>query len=73
LKIDWKQKLSSRRLWFAVAGWLTSVLTAFNVSDNTIVQVTLLVSGFGSLVVYILGESIVDASAKKNNNENKEE
>ena len=39
MKINWKQKLSSRKFWVAVAGWVTSLLTAFNVTDNIIAQV----------------------------------
>jgi hypothetical protein len=61
MKIDWKQKLSSRKLWCAVAAWVTSLLTAFNVSENIIAQTGIIIAGIGSLCVYILAESHVDA------------
>lgn len=65
MKIDWKGKLSSRKLWTAVGAWLTSVLTAFNVGDNIIVQVGLIVSGMGALVVYVLAETHIDVERIK--------
>ena len=67
-KIDWAAKLSSRKLWCGIAAWLTSLLTAFNISDNNIAQIVLIVSGIGSLCVYMLSEAIVDATANKNDN-----
>jgi hypothetical protein len=41
--INWKQKLSSRKFWACVAGWVTSLLTAFHVTESVIAQVTLIV------------------------------
>ena len=58
--IDWKRKLSSRKLWAAVAGWATSLLTAFNISDNVIARVSIIIAGIGSLAVYIFAESMTD-------------
>jgi len=60
VKINWKQKLSSRKFWAAVAGWVTSLLTAFNVTENVIARVGLIVAGIGCLAVYMLAESMVD-------------
>ena len=59
-KINWKKKLSSRKLWAAFAGWVSSLLTAFNVTENVIAQAGIIIAGIGSLVVYILAESYVD-------------
>ena len=58
--INWKQKLSSRKFWAGVAGWVTSLFTAFNVAENHIAQVGLIVAGIGSLAVYMLAESLTD-------------
>jgi uncharacterized membrane protein len=59
-KINWKQKLSSRKFWAAVIAWLTSVCTAFGVTDNTIARVVAIASGVGACAVYMLAESIAD-------------
>lgn len=61
-KINWKQKLSSRKFWAAVVGFITAVLVAFNVNSLTIEQVTAMITASGVLVAYIIGESVVDAS-----------
>jgi hypothetical protein len=61
MKIDWKRKLSSRKFWAAVAAWLTSILTAFNVTENVIAQVSIIIAGIGSLAVYMLAEAKADA------------
>ena len=69
-KINWKSKLSSRKFWLALIGFVTTVLVAFNVDSLTIEQIAAIISGVGALVVYIIGESYVDG---KRNNQNKEE
>ena len=60
-KIDWKRKLSSRKFWCAAVSFTAALLVAFNVNSLTVEQITLIVSGIGALIVYILGESYVDA------------
>jgi uncharacterized membrane protein len=59
-KINWKAKLSSRKFWAAVLAWLTSLLTAFGVTDSIIARVSIIVAGFGSLAVYMLAEALTD-------------
>lgn len=60
MKSDWKSKLSSRKLWVAVGAWITSLLTAFNVSESVIARVAIIVSGIGALAVYMLAEAYID-------------
>ena len=60
--INWKQKLSSRKFWAAVAGFVTAILVAFNVETGTVEQITAIITAGGVLVAYILGESAVDAN-----------
>lgn len=62
MKINWKQKLTSRKFWAAVITFVTSVLVAFNVPDLTIEQVTAIIMGGASMVAYIIGEGLVDAA-----------
>ena len=64
MKIDWKSKLSSRKFWSAVAGFIVPLLLAFGVSDSNITQVTALIMSGGSLIAYILGEGLADAGRK---------
>lgn len=66
-KINWKQKLSSRKFWAAVAGFVTAIMVAFRVENGTAEQITAIITAGGVLVAYILGESAVDANRDYSN------
>ena len=59
--IDWKSKLTSRKFWCAIIGFVTAILVAFNVSNLEIEQITAIISAMGVLIAYIIGEGVVDA------------
>lgn len=61
-KINWKQKLTSRKFWAAVVGFVTALLIGFGVGDNDITQVTSIIMAGATLIAYIIGEGLVDAS-----------
>ena len=65
--INWKQKLSSRKFWVALVGFITSILVAFNVPTLTVEQVTTIVMGGGTLIAYILSEGFIDAKRVEEN------
>jgi len=58
--IDWKRKLSSRKFWSLVGGFISSLLLAFNLDENTVAQVAAVIGSFGLVAVYILAEASVD-------------
>jgi hypothetical protein len=60
--IDWGKKLSSRKFWAGVAGWVTSLLAAFNVAETHIAKISLIIAGIGSLAVYMLAEGMADTA-----------
>lgn len=62
MKIDWKRKLTSRKFWAAVVGFITPILAVFNLPDPTIEQIIGIVSATGILIAYIIGEGMVDAA-----------
>lgn len=63
MKIDWKRKLTSRKLWVAVAGFATGVTLLFT-AGATEETITGCVMALGSVVAYIVGEGLTDASRK---------
>ena len=63
MKINWTKKLTSRKFWAAVAGFVTAVLTAVGCADNTIVTVSAVIMAGAVLIAYIVGEGLVDAAA----------
>lgn len=71
MKINWKQKLTSRKFWAAVITFVTSILVSFGISDLTIEQVIAVISAGSVMIAYIIGEGLVDAAKVKS--ENKED
>lgn len=65
-KIDWKRKLTSRKFWVAVVGFITAVMVALNIDKMTVEQVAAIISAMGTLVAYIIGEGLTDAAHIKN-------
>lgn len=62
MKINWKQKLTSRKFWAAAIGFITALLVAFGVNDMTIEQVVGLITATSTLIAYIIGEGMVDVA-----------
>ena len=62
MKIDWIAKLTSRKFWAAIIGFITALLVAFNVDGLTTEQVIAVVSAASVLIAYIIGEGLVDAA-----------
>ena len=61
-KIDWKRKLSSRKFWLAVVGFVTSILYAFNIAEADVEKIVGIITAGATLIAYILAEGWVDAS-----------
>lgn len=61
--MDWKRKLTSRKLWAALAEFITCLIIAFGGNNETAVQVTALIMAGASVIAYIIGEGLVDAAA----------
>lgn len=60
--INWKQKLSSRKLWAALVGVIVGLAAAFGIEENEYAQIVGVVGSIVSAVSYIFGESAVDAA-----------
>ena len=67
MKIDWKAKLSSRKLWVAVAGLVTGIVILATSNESTASEIGGLVMTFGSIVAYIVGEGLVDSKRIESN------
>lgn len=62
MKINWVQKLTSRKFWAAVVGFVTPLLLAFGIGESAVTQVTSIIISGGTLIAYIIGEGLVDAA-----------
>jgi len=58
-----KQKLSSRKLWAAIAGLVMGLSMVFGLDEGTISTVSGAAVSVASVIVYIVTEGRVDAAA----------
>lgn len=61
-KIDWVRKLTSRKLWVAVAGFVAGLIVAFGGSEGTASTVSGCILQGASVLGYLLAEGLADAS-----------
>lgn len=64
-QIDWKRKLSFRKLWAAIAGIVTGLAMVFGLDESIISSVAGAVVSVASVVSYIITEGKVDAAGVK--------
>lgn len=59
--VDWKRKLTSRKLWVAVAGFVSMLIVALGVADDTAVQVSALIMAGADVIGYLVAEGLADS------------
>lgn len=62
LNMDWKRKLTSRKLWAAVCALVANLVIAFGGTEQESVQVTAIIMAGAAVIAYIVGEGLVDAA-----------
>lgn len=60
-----KTKLTSRKLWAAVAGLIAGLAMVFGLDENVITTVAGAVVSVGSVITYIITEGRIDAEGVK--------
>lgn len=63
-KIDWQRKLTSRKFWAAVVGFVSALMIAGNAAEAQITQTTAVIMAGATLIAYIIGEGLTDAAHK---------
>ena len=53
-------KMTSRKLWVAIAGLATSIMAFMQCDSNTIVQVTAIIGAIGSVLGYLIANGLTD-------------
>ena len=69
MKIDWKRKLTSRKLWVATAGFVAGLIVSFGGSQGTAETVSGCIMSGAAVVGYVIGEGLTDAAHKEDNND----
>lgn len=62
MKINWKRKLTSRKLWVAVAGFVAGLIVLGNGSQETADKISGSILSGAAVVGYIVGEGLTDAA-----------
>ena len=64
MKIDWKRKLTSRKLWVALAGFVAGLIVAFGGDSEVAETVSGCILSGAAVVGYIIGEGLADGANK---------
>lgn len=64
MKIDWKRKLTSRKLWVALAGFIAGLIVIFGGTQDKADKISGAILSGAAVVGYIFGEGLADASNK---------
>ena len=62
--MNWKNKLTSRKFWMAVAAFITPLLLSFGLSESTVTQIVAIIMAGADVLAYIFAEGMVDAANK---------
>lgn len=69
MKIDWKRKLTSRKLWISVCAFVSLLIVALGGTENEAAQVASLIMAGATVIGYVIGEGLVDANNKDSGDE----
>ena len=59
-----KRKLTSRKLWIAIANFVTMLIVFITSGDNSPERIYSLIMAGGTMVAYIVGEGFADGEGK---------
>lgn len=65
MKIDWVRKLTSRKLWVSLAGFVAGLIVIFGGSQEDADKISGSILSGAAVVGYIVGEGLTDAANKE--------
>ena len=68
MKIDWKRKLTSRKFWISIAGFVAGMIVIFGGSQEVADKISGSIMSGAAVVGYVVGEGLTD-SGNSNNKE----
>ena len=70
-KIDWKRKLTSRKLWLSLAAFVSMLIIFINGDKGTAEQIAALIMAGATVIGYVIGEGLADGLNKGGDDEQK--
>lgn len=61
-KINWKRKLTSRKLWVSICGFTSLLVVAMGGTESEAAQASAIIMAGATVVSYIIGEGMADAA-----------
>lgn len=65
--MDWKRKLTSRKLWLAIAAFVSGLIIAFGGAETVANTVSGVILQGAAVLGYLLAEGLADAAGAANN------
>ena len=72
MKIDWKRKLTSRKLWLSIASFASMLAIFLGYAEDTASKVASLIMAGASVIGYVIGEGLADSKSPYDDSEEKE-
>ena len=69
MMINWKRKLTSRKLWVSLAGFVAGLIVLFGGSEESADKVSGAILSGAAVVGYVLGEGLADSANAASDNE----
>ncbi len=60
-KINWKRKLTSRKLWVSICGFTSLLVVALGGTESEAAQVSAIIMAGATVIGYVIGEGLADA------------
>ena len=71
MKIDWKRKLTSRKLWTSIASFVSMLLIFWGEAESEATKVAALIMAGASIIGYVIGEGLADSGSSEGKDETK--
>lgn len=62
--MDWKRKLSSRKLWLSIESSVSMLIIAIGGTESTATQISALIMAGASVIRYCMAEGLADTGNK---------
>lgn len=73
MKIDWKRKLTSRKLWMSIASFSSMLYVYFGHAEADGEKIAALILAGASVIGYLIGEGLADSASYIDTTENETE